>query len=449
MFENLTNRLSSTLRKIRGYGRITENNINDTLREVRIALLEADVALPIVKDFINSVKKHAMGHAVSKSLTPGQEFIKIVKQELITAMGNKDNQINLSTSPPAVILLVGLQGTGKTTSIIKIAKLLRDQYKKKILTVSADIYRPAALIQLQILANQIGIDCYPSALIDNHQNLNPVDIVSKALKQAQLNFYDVLLVDTAGRLHIDIKMMDEIKKIHRITNPVETIFVVDAMTGQDAINSARVFNEMLSITGIMLTKLDGDARGGATLSIRHMTGKPIKFIGLGEKIEAIEPFDPERMACRILGMSDVISIIEKIETNIDHYQSQKMVQKLNQGNAFDLNDFLVHIKQIRKMDVNEITTMIGRLSPKSISSNHNISNQTLIHMEAIINSMTREERKRPEIIKGSRKRRIAKGSGLQVQEVNNLLKQFGNMQRLMKQIKPWGISKWMSKFIKI
>ncbi|WWO97254.1 MAG: signal recognition particle protein [Candidatus Dasytiphilus stammeri] len=447
MFENLTNRLSSILHKIRGYGRITENNINDTLREVRIALLEADVALPIVKNFINRVKINAMGHSVSKSFTPGQEFIKIVKQELITAMGEKDNKINLSTSPPAVILLVGLQGTGKTTSVIKIGKLLRDQYKKNILTVSVDIYRPGALTQLQMLANQAGIDCY---VIDNkYVNNNPIVIVNNALKQAQQKFYDVLLVDTAGRLHVDIKMMDEIKKIHRITNPIETIYVVDAMTGQDAINSARAFNEMLSITGIMLTKLDGDARGGVTLSIRQITGKPIKFIGLGEKIDAIESFDPERMACRILGMNKVISIIDKIESNIDDDKNQQLVQKLQKGDLFDLDDFLLHIKQIRQMDENEIAIMISRLLHKDLSYLSNVSNQTLIHMEAIINSMTHKERKKIEIIKGSRKRRIASGCGLQVQEVNNLLKQFGNMQRFMKKMKPWRVSKWISNLMKI
>ncbi|WWO99633.1 MAG: signal recognition particle protein [Candidatus Dasytiphilus stammeri] len=445
MFENLTNKLSNILHKIKGYGRITENNINETLHEVRIALLEADVALPIVKDFINRVKSHAMGHSVSKSFTPGQEFIKIVKQELITAMGEKDNKINLSTSPPAVILIVGLQGTGKTTSVIKLGKLLRDQYKKKILTVSVDIYRPAALTQLEMLAKQVCIDCY----LINNNHLNPIQIATNALKEAQQKLYDVLLVDTAGCLHVDIKMMEEIKKIQRILNPIETLFVVDAMTGQDAINSARGFNEMLSITGIMLTKVDGDTRGGATLSIRQITGKPIKFIGLGEKIEAIESFDPERMACRILGMSDVISIIDKIENNIDSHQNKQFVQKFKKGDLFDLNDFLIHIKQMRKMDGNEIAIMIKRLFHKNISSISNISNTTFVHMEAIINSMTLEERKKPEIIKGSRKRRIASGCGLQVQEVNNLLKQFGNTQRLIKKIKPWGVSKWMSNLRKL
>ncbi|WWO95212.1 MAG: signal recognition particle protein [Candidatus Dasytiphilus stammeri] len=444
MFENLTNRLYSILHKIKGYGRITETNINDTLREVYHALLDADVALPIVKDFVNRVKSIAMGHTVSNSFTPGQEFIKIVKQELIRAMGEKDNKINLSTSPPAVILLVGLQGTGKTTSVIKIGKLLRDQYKKKIMTVSVDIYRPAALIQLEMLAKQAGIDCY---LSNNNKIINhPIEIVTNALQQAQQKLYDVLLVDTAGRLHIDTKMMDEIKQIHSITNPIETIFVVDAMTGQDAINSARAFNEILSITGIMLTKLDGDARGGVTLSIRQITGKPIKFIGLGEKIEAIESFDPERMACRILGMSEMISVIDKI----DSHQTQQLVQKLNKGNLFDLNDFLLHIKQIRQMDSNEISSMIMRFLHKDLSSiSSNINNKTLVHMEAIINSMTREERKKPEIIKSSRKRRIASGCGVQVQDINKLLKHFINMQRLMKTMKPWGISKWISNFIKI
>ena len=344
MFDNLTDRLSRTLRNISGRGRLTEDNIKETLREVRMALLEADVALPVVRDFINRVKERAVGHEVNKSLTPGQEFVKIVQGELVAAMGEENNALDLSAQPPAVVLMAGLQGAGKTTSVAKLGKLLKEKHKKKVLVVSADVYRPAAIKQLQTLAETVGIEFFPSDVSEK-----PIDIAKKALKHAQLQFFDVLLVDTAGRLHVDEGMMGEIKDLHAAINPVETLFVVDAMTGQDAANTAKAFNEALPLTGVVLTKVDGDARGGAALSIRHITGKPIKFLGVGEKTEALEPFHPDRVASRILGMGDVLSLIEEIESKVDRDQAEKLASKLKKGDGFDLNDFLEQLKQMRNM----------------------------------------------------------------------------------------------------
>ncbi|SUP85666.1 signal recognition particle protein [Yersinia pseudotuberculosis] len=344
MFENLTDRLSRTLRNISGRGRLTEENIKETLREVRMALLEADVALPVVRDFINRVKERAVGHEVNKSLTPGQEFVKIVKNELISAMGEVNNELNLAAQPPAVVLMAGLQGAGKTTSVAKLGKFLKEKQKKKVLVVSADVYRPAAIKQLETLAQGVGIDFFPSDAQEK-----PIDIVNRALQQAKLKFYDVLIVDTAGRLHVDEAMMDEIKQVHAAIKPVETLFVVDAMTGQDAANTAKAFNEALPLTGVVLTKVDGDARGGAALSIRHITGKPIKFLGVGEKSDALEPFHPDRIASRILGMGDVLSLIEDIESKVDRVQAEKLATKLKKGDGFDLNDFLDQLKQMRNM----------------------------------------------------------------------------------------------------
>ena len=426
MFDNLTDRLSQTLRNISGRGRLTEDNIKDTLREVRMALLEADVALPVVREFINRVKEAAVGHDVNKSLTPGQEFIKIVRNELVAAMGAENNALNLNAQPPAVVLMAGLQGAGKTTSVAKLGKFLREKHKKKVLVVSADVYRPAAIKQLETLAEQVGVDFCPSDL-----SQKPVDIVQNALKQAKVQFYDVLLVDTAGRLHVDEAMMDEIKQVHAAINPVETLFVVDAMTGQDAANTAKAFNEALPLTGVILTKVDGDARGGAALSIRHITGKPIKFMGMGEKTEALEAFYPERIASRILGMGDVLSLIEDIESKVDRDQAEKLAKKLKTGDGFDLNDFLEQLKQMRNMG--GMASLMGKLPgmgqlPDNVKSQ--MDDKVLVRMEAIINSMTRKEREKPEIIKGSRKRRIALGSGMQVQDVNRLLKQFDDMQRM-------------------
>lgn len=439
MFDNLTDRLSRTLRNISGRGRLTDENIKETLREVRMALLEADVALPVVREFIQKVKENAVGQDVNKSLTPGQEFIKIVQNELTRAMGDENHQLNLSAQPPAVILMAGLQGAGKTTSVAKLGKLLKEKQKKKVLVVSADVYRPAAIKQLETLAESVGIDFFPSEVQEK-----PAAIVQKALKHAQLQFYDVLLVDTAGRLHVDEAMMEEIQEVHRIIKPVETLFVVDAMTGQDAANTAKAFNEALPLTGVVLTKVDGDARGGAALSIRAITGKPIKFLGVGEKTDALEPFHPERVASRILGMGDVISLIEEIEHKVDRDEAEKLAKKLKTGDSFDLNDFLSQLKQMRNMG--GMASMMSKMPgmsqlPDAVKSQ--MDDKITVRMEAMINSMTRKEREKPEIIKGSRKRRIAAGSGTTVQEVNRLLKQFDDMQRMMKKMKKGGLAKMM------
>lgn len=439
MFENLSDRLSRTLRNISGRGRLTEENIKETLREVRMALLEADVALPVVRDFIARVKESAVGHEVNKSLTPGQEFVKIVQNELVNAMGEVNTDLDLSAQPPAVVLMAGLQGAGKTTSVAKLGKFLKEKKKKKVLVVSADVYRPAAIKQLETLAETVGIDFFPSTVQEN-----PVTIASNALKHAQLQFYDVLLVDTAGRLHVDEGMMEEIQHLHKAINPVETLFVVDAMTGQDAANTAKAFNEALPLTGVVLTKVDGDARGGAALSIRHITGKPIKFLGVGEKTEALEPFHPDRIASRILGMGDVLSLIEDIESKVDRAQAEKLATKLKKGDGFDLNDFLDQLKQMKNMG--GMASMLSKMPgmsqvPDAVKSQ--MDDSILVKMEAIINSMTKKERQKPEIIKGSRKRRIAAGSGTQVQDVNRLLKQFDDMQRMMKKMKKGGMAKMM------
>ncbi|AMG68533.1 signal recognition particle protein [Providencia stuartii] len=439
MFDNLTDRLSRTLRNISGRGRLTDDNIKDTLREVRMALLEADVALPVVREFIQKVKESAVGQDVNKSLTPGQEFIKIVQNELTRAMGEENHQLNLSAQPPAVVLMAGLQGAGKTTSVAKLGKLLKEKQKKKVLAVSADVYRPAAIKQLETLAETVGIDFFPSDVKEK-----PAAIVQKALKHAQLQFYDVLLVDTAGRLHVDEAMMEEIQEVHRIIKPVETLFVVDAMTGQDAANTAKAFNEALPLTGVVLTKVDGDARGGAALSIRAITGKPIKFLGVGEKTDALEPFHPERVASRILGMGDVLSLIEEIEHKVDRDQAEKLAKKLKTGDGFDLNDFLSQLKQMRNMGgMASMMSKIPGMSQVPDAVKSQMDDKITIRMEAIINSMTRKEREKPEIIKGSRKRRIAAGSGTTVQDVNRLLKQFDDMQRMMKKMKKGGLAKMM------
>ncbi|OZI14323.1 signal recognition particle protein [Sodalis-like symbiont of Philaenus spumarius] len=439
MFDNLSDRLSRTLRNISGRGRLTEDNIKDTLREVRMALLEADVALPVVRDFINRIKESALGQEVKKSLTPGQEFVKIVRAELVNAIGDENNALNLAAQPPAVVLMAGLQGAGKTTSVGKLGKYLREKQKKKVLVVSADVYRPAAIKQLETLAETVGVDFFPSAACQK-----PIDIVNQALNQAKLKFYDVLLVDTAGRLHEDEMMMAEIIALHAAITPVETLFVVDAMTGQDAANTAKAFNQALPLTGIILTKVDGDARGGAALSIRHITGKPIKFMGFGEKTDALEPFYPDRLAGRILGMGDVLSLIEEIESKVDRAQAEKLASKLKKGDDFDLTDFLDQLKQMRNMG--GMASMMSKL-PGGSQLPDNVKSQmddtVLVRMEAIINSMTAKERVSPDIIKGSRKRRIAAGSGMQVQDVNRLLKKFDDMQRMMKKMKKGGMAKMM------
>ncbi len=439
MFENLTDRLSQTFKNISGRGRLTEENIKDALRDVRMALLEADVALPVVREFIQQVKENAVGLDVNKSLTPGQEFIKIVQQELTKAMGESNSSLNLATQPPAVILMAGLQGAGKTTSVAKLAKFLKEKQKKKVLVVSADVYRPAAIKQLETLASAIDVECFPSNI-----NEKPINIVNNAISHAKLQFFDVLIVDTAGRLHIDNDMMDEIKALHQAINPIETLFVVDAMTGQDAANTAKAFNDALPLTGVILTKVDGDARGGAALSIRQITGKPIKFLGMGEKTDALEPFYPDRIASRILGMGDVISLIEELQSNVDREKAEKIAKKLKKGDKFDFNDFQDQLKQMRNMG--GMGAMLAKLPgvgqlPEHIKAQ--MDDKITVKMEAIIGSMTLKERANPEIIKGSRKRRIATGSGTQVQDVNKLLKQFEDMQKMMKKMKGGGMMKMM------
>ncbi|OCG13771.1 signal recognition particle protein [Gilliamella sp. wkB292] len=439
MFENLTDRLSQTFRNISGRGRLSEDNIKEALRDVRMALLEADVALPVVREFINQVKQKAVGLDVSKSLTPGQEFIKIVQDELTSAMGEVNSSLNLATQPPAVILMAGLQGAGKTTSVAKLAKFLKEKQKKKVLVVSADVYRPAAIKQLETLAKAIDVEFFPSDI-----NEKPVNIVNKAISHAKLQFFDVLIVDTAGRLHVDNDMMDEIKALHQAINPIETLFVVDAMTGQDAANTAKAFDEALPLTGVILTKVDGDARGGAALSIRHITGKPIKFLGMGEKTDALEPFYPDRIASRILGMGDVISLIEELQSNVDREKAEKIAKKLKKGDKFDFNDFQDQLKQMRNMG--GMGAMLAKLPGVGQLPDHikaQMDDKITIKMEAIIGSMTLKERANPEIIKGSRKRRIANGSGTQVQDVNKLLKQFEDMQKMMKKMKGGGMMKMM------
>ncbi|VFP82283.1 signal recognition particle protein [Candidatus Erwinia haradaeae] len=439
MFNNLTESLSQALKKIRGCSRLTEDNLKDTLREVRKSLLEADVALPVVRSCIRHVKERAINQIVNKSLTPSQEFIKLMKDELTLVMGEKNETLNLKTEPPAVILLVGQQGSGKTTSVAKISKLLHDKYKKNVLMVSADIYRPAAIQQLETLSKEIGLDFFSSYL-----NQNPIDIVKSALQQAKLRFHDVLVVDTSGCLYLDSLKMKELKELYTVIKPIETLLVVDAMTGQDAANIARAFNESLQLTGIILTKLDGDARGGAALSIRYVTGKPIKLIGVGEKIEALEPFHPDRIASRILGMGDILSLIEDIENKVDRVEAEKLAQKTFKKNNLDFNDFLNQLKQFR--NIGGVSTLLSKLPGMKEVPDHiqsQLNNTSLKRMEAMIQSMTCKERQYPNIIKGSRKRRIASGSGMTVQDVNRLLKQLNDMQQMVQKIKKGGMEKMM------
>ncbi|KJF86815.1 signal recognition particle protein [Photobacterium leiognathi] len=439
MFENLTERLSRTLKNVSGRGRLTDDNIKDTLREVRMALLEADVALPVVREFVKRVKERAVGTEVSKSLTPGQEFIKIVQAELELVMGEENEGLDLSCQPPAVILMAGLQGAGKTTSVGKLGKLLKERDSKKVLVVSADVYRPAAIKQLETLAGDIGIDFFPSNV-----EQKPVEIAKAALEHGKLKFYDVVIVDTAGRLHVDEEMMDEIKDVHQTLNPVETLFVVDAMTGQDAANTAKAFNDALPLTGVILTKVDGDARGGAALSVRHVTGKPIKFLGVGEKTDALEPFHPNRVASRILGMGDVLSLIEDLERNVDKKEAEKLAKKFKDKKGFDLEDFRSQLQQMKNMGgMMGMLDKLPGMSQLPSDVKDKVDDKIFVQMEAIINSMTKAERARPELIKGSRKKRIAAGSGTQVQDVNRLLKQFTQMQKMMKKMQKGGMKNMM------
>ena len=438
MLDNLTQRLSSVIKSLRGQSRLTEANIQDALREVRVALLEADVALPVVKDFIAQVKQQALGNEVLTSLTPGQALVGIVHKQLTALMGEQAAGLNLATTPPAIILLAGLQGSGKTTSSGKLAKLLKEQQKKKVLLVSCDVYRPAAIEQLRLLSQQLGVDFFAS---DNTQQ--PVAIAQAALAFARTHYHDVLIVDTAGRLAIDEAMMAEIKALHAAINPIETLFVVDSMQGQDAVNTAKAFGETLPLTGVILTKLDGDARGGAALSVRHVTQKPIKFIGVGEKLNGLETFHPERMASRILGMGDVVSLVEDAVRNVDLAEADKLAKKMKSGEKFDLEDFKVQMQQMKKMG--GIAGLMDKL-PAQLSAGAQgmpMDDKIIARTEGIINSMTPAERRNSDLIKASRKHRIASGAGVSVQEVNKLLSQFEQIQKMMKMMKKGGLAKMM------
>lgn len=445
MFQNLTERLSATLKGVTGKSKLTEDNIRGTLREVRMALLEADVALSVVKNFINQVRKRAIGSEVKRSLNPGQMFVKIVHDELVTMMGEHNETLDLYSQPPAVILMAGLQGAGKTTTVAKLGLWLKENNKKSVMVVSADVYRPAAIKQLEVLATETQLHFFPSASHDK-----PVDIATRAIHQAKLNHHDVIIIDTAGRLHIDEMMMDEIKALHHAVDPVETLFVVDAMTGQDAANTAKAFHDALPLTGVILTKADGDARGGAALSVRQITGKPIKFVGVGEKTDGLEAFHPERMASRILGMGDMLSLIEAAEKNFDQKKADHLVKKFKKGKAFNFEDLRYQLQQMKKMgNIGNLLDKFpgtGHFSQAAKATQQEMGGTLFAQMEAIINSMTPIERQDPDIISNSRKRRIAAGSGTQVQDVNRLLKQLKQMSKMMKKVNSKGVTKFMQGF---
>jgi signal recognition particle subunit SRP54 len=440
MLDNLTQRLAKVVKTLRGQARLTEDNIQEMLREVRLALLEADVALPVVKDFIGRVKEKAVGQEVIGSLTPGQSLIGVVHRELTELMGGTHVGLSLATQPPAVILMAGLQGAGKTTSTGKLGKLLKERHKKKVLATSCDVYRPAAIEQLKTVAAQAGIDFYPSSI-----GQKPADIALGALDYAKKHYYDVLLVDSAGRLAIDMAMMAEITELEALLKPIETLFVVDAMLGQDAVNTAKAFNEALPLTGIILTKLDGDARGGAALSVRHVTNKPLKYVGVGEKLTGLEEFHPERMAARILGMGDILGLVEDAQRGVDQDKAQELVKKMKSGKGFDLNDFKEQIGQMRKMG--GMSALLEKLPAQFAQAAQQaggaVEEKKIRRIEGIIDAMTPTERIKPEIIKASRKRRIATGAGVPVQEVNRLLSQFEQTQKMMKQFSKGGMQKMM------
>lgn len=440
MLDNLTNRLTKVVKTIRGQARLTEDNIKEAMREVRMALLEADVALPVVKEFVGRVRDKAVGQEVIGSLTPGQALVGVVHDELRALMGGQHEGLNLAVTPPAVVLTAGLQGAGKTTTTGKLAKLLRERHKKKVLVVSTDVYRPAAIEQLKTVAGQAGVEFFPSETTQK-----PVDIARAAVDYARKHFIEVLLVDTAGRLAIDEAMMAEIKALHAAIDPAETLFVVDAMLGQDAVNTAQAFSEALPLTGVVLTKLDGDARGGAALSVRHVTGKPLKFAGVAEKLDGLEEFHPERMASRILGMGDILGLVDEARRNVDEDQAKAFAKKLKSGKGFDLNDFKDQIGQMRKMG--GIGALMDKLPAQFAQAAGQLQGGTEEKMvgrvEGIINSMTPQERANPGILKASRKRRIAAGAGVPVQEVNRLLKQFEQTQKVMKQFSKGGMAKMM------
>jgi signal recognition particle protein len=439
MFENLTERLAEVVKRLRGQGRLTEDNIKETLREVRRALLEADVALAVVRDFVERVRMRAIGQEVMRSLTPGQALVKVVYEELVSVMGSANHELDLNVEPPAIVLMAGLQGSGKTTTAAKLARWLKERNKKRVLMASCDVHRPAAIEQLKTLAEQVGVEFFPSA-----PDQDPVEIARGAVATGRRQLQDVIILDTAGRLHVDAEMMDEVKRVHAAVETHETLFVVDSMMGQDAANAAEAFNQALPLTGVILTKADGDARGGAALSVRHITGQPIKFLGVGEKVSALEPFYPERVASRILGMGDVLSLLEEAQRSVDQEKVEKLARKLQKGKGFDLVDFAEQLQQM--MHMGGLSALVDKLPgvqglPEAVKNQ--LDDRELRSMLAIINSMTPQERCFPDIIKGSRKRRIAAGSGTQVQDVNRLLKQFNQMQKMMKKMSRGGLAKMM------
>ena len=429
MFNNLSEKLTRTIRNLTGRGRLTEDNIKETLRDLRIAFLEADVALPVVKQFIDDISNKAIGQEVMQSLKPGEALIKIVRDELIDIIGKVYQDINLQTKPPTIILMAGLQGSGKTTSVAKLAYFIKENKKKSVLIASTDIYRPAAIEQLETLAKQIDVAFF-------HISQQPVDIAKAAILESKKKFIDVVIIDTAGRLHIDKEMMDEISNIHKAINPTETLFIVDSMAGQDAANTAKAFNDILPLTGVILTKTDGDARGGAALSVRMITGKPIKFIGAGEKINAFEPFYPDRIVSRILGMGDILSLVEEAEKKVDQDKAKELARKISKGKGFNLEDFKDQLQQLKKLGgISSLLTKIPSMGILPKAAKNMVNDKMFNKMEAVINSMTPKERRFHAIIKGSHKRRIAAGSGTEIQDVNRLLKQFSRMQKMMKRFK--------------
>jgi len=440
MFENLTGRLSEAARGLSGKGRITESNIKDTLRQVRLALLEADVALPVVKSFIDRIREQAMGEEVSKSLTPGQAFVKIIHTELVNILGEAHAPLDLRAQPPVVLLLAGLQGAGKTTTAAKLAKRLIDTDKKRVMLVSVDVYRPAAILQLETLAGEVGALHCPST-----SDEKPVAIIDRALDEARRSHADVLIVDTAGRLHVDDDMMQEVVAVNSRSGASETLFIVDSMAGQDAVNAATAFDQSLPLTGVILTKADGDAKGGVALSVREITGKPIRFIGVGEKVDALEAFHPDRMASRILGMGDVLSLVEEIEDKVSKEKTEKLAKKLKKGRGFDLSDLKDQLEQM--MNMGGMAAMLdklpipGNVNPAALKDN--VNEQQLKRQVAIVNSMTPGERRFPKTINGSRKKRIAAGAGQQIQDVNRLLKQFTQMEKMMRKMSRGGMKKMM------
>jgi len=439
MFDNLSDRLNAAFKRIKGQGRLTEDNIKDTMREVRMALIEADVALSVVREFTDNVKERALGQEVMQSLSPGQAMLKIVNDELVKTMGEANEVLNLAAEPPVVILMAGLQGSGKTTTTAKLALWLKERENKSVTVVSADVYRPAAIEQLKTVANDVGADFFPSDV-----SQKPVQIVKNAIAHAKKQFSDVLIIDTAGRLHVDEQLMDEIRQIHQVAKPTETLFVVDSMTGQDAANTAKAFNDTLALTGIILTKTDGDARGGAALSIRQITGKPIKFLGVGEKTDGLEPFHPDRVASRLLGMGDALSLVEEIERKVDREKADKLAKKIQKGKGFDLSDYRDQLSQM--MDMGGMSAMMDKI-PGMSNVPQNVKNQVndkdLSRQVALINSMTAKERIFPTLINGSRRKRIANGAGLQVQDVNKLMKQYKQAQKMMKKASKGGMAKMM------